>query len=211
MGKVGEIYNVDSMDEISNIDLAHRLLTHFEISAGEQAKWIQHVTDRPFNDMRYAVDARKLRSLGWTQKVGLEEGMRKTVDWYQKWGKKWWGDVSGSLTAFPKVSIDLRADEYRKDLEMLRHTPLLQEIELNAEKVDDGLLKKQAGIETAGGLSVPPMPRIEMEVTGKLTAASSAANAGKNPRKRAREIEGKENEDADEGGRKRVLLGAGLG
>jgi len=210
-GKVGEIYNVDSTDEISNIDLAHKLLAHFAIPTEEEAKWVQHVTDRPFNDMRYAVDARKLRSLGWTQKVGLEAGLKQTVEWYRKWGKRWWGDVSGCLSAFPEVSMDLRVDEYVRELGALRHTPLLQEGELKARKVSDGLLKKQAGIETAGGLLVPPMPSIEAEVGGKLAAAASAVNAGKNLRKRAREVEGKENEDAAEGGGKRVLLGDGLG
>ena len=89
-GMIGEIYNVDSSDEISNLDLAHKLLGHFEIPTEDQAQWIQHVTDRPFNDMRYAVDARKLRSLGWTQKIGLEEGLQRTVEWYKTCGKGWW-------------------------------------------------------------------------------------------------------------------------
>ena len=100
--------------------------------------------------------------------------------------------------------MDLRVDEYVRELGVLRHTPLLQEGALKTRKVSEGLLKKQAGIETAGGLLVPPMPGImstnpstEVDVGGKLVAAASAANAGKNPRKRAREIEGKENEDGE--------------
>ena len=107
--------------------------------------------------------------------------------------------------------MDLKVDRYVRELGVLRHTPLLREGVLKARKVSDGLLKKQAGIETAGGLMVPPMPSIEVEVTGKLAAAASAVNAGKNPRKRAREVEGKENEDVGEGGGKRVLLGDGSG
>ena len=210
-GKVGEIYNVDSTDEISNIDLARKLLTHFDIPVAEEWEWVKHVTDRPFNDMRYAVDARKLRGLGWTQNVGLEEGLKKTVEWYQKWGKKWWGDVSGVLSALPEVSVDMKVDEYVTELGALRHTPLLKEGAEKDRKVSDGLLKRQAGIETASGLLVPPMPSIEAEVVGRLAAAASAVNAGKNPRKRARETEGKENEDLDDGGGKRVLLGKGLG
>ena len=78
----------------------------------------------------------------------------------------------------------------------------------------DGTLKRQAGIEIAGGLLASPMSSIEGEVSGKLLAAAGAVNAGagKNSRKRAREIEGKENEDVreGEGGVKRVLRGDGL-
>jgi GDP-mannose 4,6 dehydratase len=212
-GKVGEIYNVDSIDEISNIELARKLLSHFDIPPGDENKWIQHVTDRPFNDMRYAVDARKLRGLGWTQKVGLEEGLTRTVEWYKKWGTGWWGDVSGCLSAFPEVSVDMQLDDYVSELGTHRGTPLLEKAK--EKRKSDGTLKQQAGIETVGGMLAPPMPSIEAEVGGKLGAAASAVNAaaGKNPRKRAREIEGKENEDVreQEGGGKRILLVEGLG
>ena len=66
--------------------------------------------------MRYAVDARKLRGLGWSQKIGLEEGLSKTVEWYQKWGKRWWGDINGCLSAFPEVTVGIHIDQYVKEL-----------------------------------------------------------------------------------------------
>jgi hypothetical protein len=100
-GEIGEIYNVDSRDEISNIDLSMKLLRHFDIPAGPAGTWIQYTKDRPFNDKRYAVDATKLRTLGWEQTMSFEEGLKITVDWYREFGKRWWGDVEGVLTPFP--------------------------------------------------------------------------------------------------------------
>jgi hypothetical protein len=80
-----------------------KLLSHFGIPPGSASMWIQYTEDRPFNDKRYAVDATKLRTLGWQQKTGFEEGLKTTVDWYRQFGEYWWGDVEGVLTPFPVV------------------------------------------------------------------------------------------------------------
>ncbi len=66
--------------------------------------WIKYTHDRPFNDHRYAVDATKLRGLGWEQKTGFEEGLRRTVEWYVRFGERWWGDITKVLTPFPVVA-----------------------------------------------------------------------------------------------------------
>merc|ERR1712000_284054 len=109
-GVLGQIYNVGSSDEISNLDLCHKLVdlirpaASSSSSSGASRRWIKYTHDRPFNDRRYAVDASKLRRLGWSQKVGLEEGLRRTVDWYSQFGESWWGDITHVLTPFPGVS-----------------------------------------------------------------------------------------------------------
>jgi hypothetical protein len=102
-GQIGEIYNVDSRDEISNLDLSMKLLSHFDIPVGSASTRIHYTKDRPFNDKRYAIDATKLRTLGWEQKTSFEEGLKITVDWYREFGRAWWGDVKGVLTPFPVV------------------------------------------------------------------------------------------------------------
>ena len=100
-GEIGQIYNVDSRDEISNIDLAKRLLKVFGIT--DTQAWIQYTRDRPFNDRRYAVDGTKLRDLGWTQRVSFAEGLNTTVEWYKSFSE-WWGPVENTLlSAFPVV------------------------------------------------------------------------------------------------------------
>lgn len=103
---MGQIYNVGSYDEISNLTLCSKLLTYLDIPHSTQQqlrKWVKHTHDRPFNDHRYAVDGTKLRQLGWDQKTSFSDGMAITVDWYRKFGERWWGDITKVLTPFPTV------------------------------------------------------------------------------------------------------------
>jgi len=52
-------------------------------SKGESKELITYVTDRPGHDLRYAIDANKIKNeLGWTPSVTFEEGLAKTIDWY---------------------------------------------------------------------------------------------------------------------------------
>lgn len=102
-GEIGQIYNVDSRDEISNLDLAGKLLHAFQVN--EKTGWIEHTKDRPFNDRRYAVDGTKLRKLGWKQSVSFDEGLATTVEWYAKFSQ-WWGSIDAILSPFPIVEGD---------------------------------------------------------------------------------------------------------
>jgi len=114
-GKNSEIYNIGSRDEISNKDLCGLLLDQFGIPRSDWSKWVEHTNDRPFNDMRYAVDALKLSKLGWSQRTPFSVGLPLTIDWYRKFGEHWWGDISHCLSAFPLVK-----DE--EDVEMKKNS-----------------------------------------------------------------------------------------
>lgn len=106
-GHLGQIYNVGSSDEVSNLELCGKILTSMGIphaTSDESRRWVKYTHDRPFNDRRYAVDGTKLRKLGWEQKTSIEEGLQTTVDWYRRFGETWWGDISHVLTPFPVVS-----------------------------------------------------------------------------------------------------------
>lgn len=122
-GKIGEIYNVDSTDELSNRDLAFNLLDIFDIPKMGRQNMVIYTQDRPFNDRRYAVNGDKLRELGWNQKTRFEQGIRTTVDWYRRFGRMWWGDIEDVLTPFPTVEEGL----VRPDQETLRfnRTPVM--------------------------------------------------------------------------------------
>lgn len=107
-GTIGSTYNVGSSDEVSNLRLCTMLLQqygHDTAAPGFRlADHVRHTVDRPFNDRRYAVDATRLRELGWRQKVGFEDGLRRTVAWYRRYGERWWGDVGKVIEgAFPVV------------------------------------------------------------------------------------------------------------
>ena len=105
-GKNNEIYNIGSRDEISNKDLCGLLLDQFGIPRSDWSKWVENTHDRPFNDMRYAVDAAKVAELGWIQRTSFSVGLSLTIDWYRKFGETWWGNISHCLSAFPLVKKD---------------------------------------------------------------------------------------------------------
>lgn len=86
-GKPGETYNIGGNNEWKNIDLIHMLCDIMDVkldrSEGASRELITYVKDRAGHDMRYAIDASKLKNeLGWEPKVQLQEGLNKTVDWY---------------------------------------------------------------------------------------------------------------------------------
>lgn len=92
-GKTGEVYNIGGNNEWKNIDLVNYLCKIMDQklgrASGESAKLITFVKDRPGHDLRYAIDASKLKSeTGWEPEVTFEKGLEKTVDWYlqnQEW------------------------------------------------------------------------------------------------------------------------------
>ena len=104
----GEVYNLGSYDEISNRDLAAKILacvgrpgggggSSDSSSESEEASsldaWIQTVPGRPYVDSGSGLDCEKLRGLEWEQKVGWEDGLGRTVKWYSAHGDTWWGDL----------------------------------------------------------------------------------------------------------------------
>lgn len=85
-GKVGETYLVGAENEISNLDLAERVLAYL----GKSDKLIKHVPDRPGHDRRYGIDPTKIRrELGFKPKYSFEGALKKTIDWYKQ-NELWW-------------------------------------------------------------------------------------------------------------------------
>ncbi|SKB72703.1 dTDP-glucose 4,6-dehydratase [Parapedobacter luteus] len=94
----GETYNIGGHNEWKNIDLIRLLCNIMDRklgrAAGESAKLITFVKDRAGHDLRYAIDATKLkRDLGWEPSLQFEEGLEKTVDWYLA-NEEWLQDVT---------------------------------------------------------------------------------------------------------------------
>ncbi|WP_282198827.1 dTDP-glucose 4,6-dehydratase [Collibacillus ludicampi] len=96
-GRVGETYNIGGRNERRNIDIATKIcaildeiaLEHRPSAHASYRDLIQFVTDRPGHDWRYAIDPAKIeRELGWRAEVTFEDGLRKTVEWYLKNGKR---------------------------------------------------------------------------------------------------------------------------
>jgi dTDP-glucose 4,6-dehydratase len=95
-GKTGGKYNIGGFNEWKNIDIVYLLCSIMDKklgrAAGDSAKLISFVKDRPGHDLRYAIDATKLNEeLGWKPSLQFEEGLERTVDWYlenQDWVKR---------------------------------------------------------------------------------------------------------------------------
>lgn len=78
-GKIGETYLFGGNGEITNLDLTKKLIALCD--RDESA--ITYVEDRPGHDRRYAIDYSKAtRELGWEPKIGLDEGLKRTVKWF---------------------------------------------------------------------------------------------------------------------------------
>ncbi|MDN8376506.1 dTDP-glucose 4,6-dehydratase [Acinetobacter baumannii] len=94
--KVGETYNIGGHNEQKNIDVVKSICQLLEELAPNKPEGVAHyvdlityVKDRPGHDLRYAIDATKIKEdLGWVPEESFETGLRKTVEWYlnnQEW------------------------------------------------------------------------------------------------------------------------------
>ncbi|HQF56982.1 MAG TPA: dTDP-glucose 4,6-dehydratase [Candidatus Magasanikbacteria bacterium] len=102
VGVPGEVYNIGSDNEHSNLELTKMILNIM----GKSEEMIEYVTDRPGHDRRYAIDASKIKSLGWFPEYSrekFEQGLRETVEWYQnntEWVEKIWEKKKNEMNKF---------------------------------------------------------------------------------------------------------------
>lgn len=97
-GKVGSTYNIGGFNEWRNIDLVKLLCKlmdeKLDRPTGDSEQLITYVKDRAGHDMRYAIDATKLKEeLGWQPSLQFEEGLSKTIDWYLS-NEEWLSNVT---------------------------------------------------------------------------------------------------------------------
>ena len=97
-GKAGETYNIGGHNEWKNIDIIKELCRQMDEKLdrekGTSEKLITFVKDRAGHDLRYAIDATKLKNeLGWQPSLQFEEGLSKTIDWYLN-NSEWLNDLT---------------------------------------------------------------------------------------------------------------------
>jgi len=101
-GKVGETYCVGGLSkDFNNLRLAKMILKIM----GKDNSWLEYISDRPGHDRRYAVDWGKIKKeLGWRPRLDLEEGLAKTIFWYQD-NEWWWKPLKKEAETFYKRSL----------------------------------------------------------------------------------------------------------
>jgi len=103
-GQAGEVYNIGTGSSKQNIETARFILQEL----GFDKKMIEYAKDRSGHDFRYAINYKKLKSLGWKPRVNWEEGLRRTIKWYQE-NKSWWKKIkSGEYLKYYKKQYQLR-------------------------------------------------------------------------------------------------------
>ena len=99
-GVVGETYNIGGSNEKTNIEVVQTICSLLEelapnkpLGVNQYCDLITFVKDRAGHDIRYAVDASKIKlDLGWLPDENFESGLRKTVEWYLN-NRHWWERV----------------------------------------------------------------------------------------------------------------------
>ncbi|MCP4372881.1 MAG: dTDP-glucose 4,6-dehydratase [Deltaproteobacteria bacterium] len=80
-GKIGEIYNIGSGNERTNIDIVKKILDILE----KPHSLLNFVQDRPGHDLRYSVSCTKLKEeLSWATELDFDRGINETVHWYKE-------------------------------------------------------------------------------------------------------------------------------
>lgn len=93
-GELGRSYNIGGENERTNLELVETICAILDEmqprNSGRYGDLIEFVKDRPGHDARYAIDPTRIRNeLGWRPSVTVEEGLKKTVQWYLE-NKDWW-------------------------------------------------------------------------------------------------------------------------
>jgi dTDP-glucose 4,6-dehydratase len=102
-GQPGERYCIASGVHQSNRELVAMICAEIDRQSSTlphrpSIELVEHVADRPGHDRRYALDASRVRALGWHPKTSLEQGIRETVAWYLA-NRAWVEEVSAKPQA----------------------------------------------------------------------------------------------------------------
>jgi len=104
-GRVGSVYNIGGSSERKNLDVAKLIVR----TLAKPDSLITFVKDRPGHDLRYAIDSSKIEDeLNWHPRVSFEEGLIRTISWYQQNTGWWQRIISGEYKEYYKMMYEGR-------------------------------------------------------------------------------------------------------
>lgn len=96
-GSAGEVYNVSAGNEISNVEVAKKILGLLQ----KPESLISFVEDRPGHDTRYSLDSTKIKNaLNWQPTCSFEASLESTVKWYLE-NEHWWAPFATDVILHP--------------------------------------------------------------------------------------------------------------
>lgn len=108
-GKIGEIYNIATHEEKTNLEIANMILERLN----KPKELIVFVNDRPGHDKRYSLDTNKIKKLGWQPQYNFKEALKQTIKWYKE-NKYWWQKIkSKEFNKYYKKMYQERLKKYR--------------------------------------------------------------------------------------------------
>lgn len=81
-GIINNIYNIGTNNEYSVSEIADKLIKYLKPD-DKVEDWIQYVSDRNFNDYRYAIKSNELHNLGWEEETNFDKGFEYTIEWFK--------------------------------------------------------------------------------------------------------------------------------
>jgi len=114
-GKVGETYNIGGSNEIQNIEVVKKICNILDGLISKKMNditsfsgLITFVKDRPGHDVRYAINAKKIKKdLGWEPIENFETGILKTVKWYLN-NPNWCENIQNGSYKLERLGVDLK-------------------------------------------------------------------------------------------------------
>ena len=114
-GAIGETYNIGGNNEIQNIDVVKRICEILDELVPDKlnglssfVELITYVQDRPGHDVRYAIDASKIKNdLGWEPKEDFFSGIKKTVQWYLD-NLSWSENIQDGTYKLERIGVSLK-------------------------------------------------------------------------------------------------------
>ena len=117
-GEAGEIYNVGVDNERNNLEMAQLILELMN----KPSDMIEFVTDRPGNDLRYAIDSTKIEALGWKPvytREKFEMGLSETINWYltnKAWVEKLWEKSDDAFKINHTPEYEKKQEKHDKEM-----------------------------------------------------------------------------------------------